>query len=538
MEDIQKLIAQIWDDVRGSWRFRWWALGAGWLVCAAGWAYVLSMPNIYQANARVYLNTQSALRPLLQGLAVNPDVESDLALVRQALLSRPQMEKVARQTELDLGVRTAEDKERLLAGLQKNIVIQTDSRVRNSTTDGLYRISFQHSNRVQALGVVQRMLDTFVEDTLGTKRTGQEEAQRFLQEQMDALLVKLSSAENNLSEFKKKNVGSMPDDSGDYFARMQSEMTGLEGARMQLRMAEARRDELGRQLSGEEPFVFGFEDNSNQSGGSSKTSGDLSARIQELEGRLGEMLLRYTDKHPEVIAVRNTIGDLRAQQEKEIEKVKRERKVSVGMQQSFKANPIYQSMDMELKRASVQIAELRQDVAQREMGVSELRRKVDSIPEVEAQLKQLTRDYDDDNARYQQLKQRLDTARLSQSADSTGVVNFSIIEPPAVQLEPVSPKRMILLIGVLIAGLGVAAAVAYGANLLHPVFVSAQRLSTVTGVAVIGCIGHAESDAARAKSRTNNLLLSAATAMLLVAFLGIVAFASMDGGRLLEQFLS
>jgi polysaccharide chain length determinant protein (PEP-CTERM system associated) len=538
VEDIQKLIAQIWDDVRGSWRFRWWALGAGWLVCAAGWAYVLSMPNIYQANARVYLNTQSALRPLLQGLAVNPDVESDLALVRQALLSRPQMEKVARQTELDLGVRTAEDKERLLAGLQKNIVIQTDSRVRNSTTDGLYRISFQHSNRVQALGVVQRMLDTFVEDTLGTKRTGQEEAQRFLQEQMDALLVKLSSAENNLSEFKKKNVGSMPDDSGDYFARMQSEMTGLEGARMQLRMAEARRDELGRQLSGEEPFVFGFEDNSNQSGGSSKTSGDLSARIQELEGRLGEMLLRYTDKHPEVIAVRNTIGDLRAQQEKEIEKVKRERKVSVGMQQSFKANPIYQSMDMELKRASVQIAELRQDVAQREMGVSELRRKVDSIPEVEAQLKQLTRDYDDDNARYQQLKQRLDTARLSQSADSTGVVNFSIIEPPAVQLEPVSPKRMILLIGVLIAGLGVAAAVAYGANLLHPVFVSAQRLSTVTGVAVIGCIGHAESDAARAKSRTNNLLLSAATAMLLVAFLGIVAFASMDGGRLLEQFLS
>jgi polysaccharide chain length determinant protein (PEP-CTERM system associated) len=536
VDDIQKLISAIWDDVRSSWRFRWIALAAGWLICLFGWIYVLKMPNVYQANARVYLNTQSALRPLLQGLAVSPDVESDLALVRQALLSRPQMEKVARQTELDLSAKTAEDKERLIAGLQKNIVIETDSRVRNSATDGLYRITFHHSNRVQALGVVQRVLDAFVDDTLGTKRTGQEDAQRFLQEQIDEYEKRLSEAENLLSEFKKKNVGSMPDDRGDYFARMQTELAGLESARMQMRTAEARREEINRQLSGEDPFIFGIEDTTPQPG-SAQGGGDLAVRIQELEGRLSDLLLRYTEKHPEVIAVRNTLNDLRTQQAAEIEKVKRERKVSAGMSSQFKSNPAYQSMDLELKRASIQIAELRQDVQQREVRVAELRRRVDMVPEVEAQLARLNRDYEVTRAQYQQLVQRLETAKLSESADRTGIVNFQIIEPPAVKFEPVSPKRTILLAGVLILGLGAAIALAYGANLLRPVFVSSQRLALSTGVAVLGAIGHSAFETDRVRTRKDYLLFAAASLSLFGAFVIVTGFTLYDGGRLFEQLL-
>ena len=537
MDDITKLITQVLDDIRSSWRFRMWALIVVTVVCVLGWSAVLTIPNIYEANARVYLNSQSALRPLLQGLAVTPDVESDLALVRQALLSRPQLEKVARATELDLGVRTEEDKERMIAGLQKNIIVSSDARLRNSATDGLYRISFQHSNRVKALAVVQKMLDSFVEDTLGTKRTGQEDAQRFLQDQIADYEKRLSEAETSLSEFKKKNVGSMPDDRGDYFARLQAEMGALETARQQMQAAEARRGELSRQLSGEEPFMFGFEDATTQSTGS-RTSGDLAGRIQELEGRLEGLLLRYTEKHPEVLAVRNTLIELRSQQEKEIERVRRDRKVSAGMSSSFKANPVYQSMDLEMKRTSVQIAEVKQDVSLREARVSELRRRVDMVPEVEAQLSRLNRDYEVTRANYQQLLQRLETAKLSESADKTGIVNFQIIEPPAVQLEPVSPKRAILLVGVFIFGVAAAAAAAYGLNFFRPVFVSANRLSQVVGLTVIGSIGHLSSGDSRGRKRRDVFVYGGALAMLALVLVVLIAIGGYDGGRLFEKFQS
>jgi polysaccharide chain length determinant protein (PEP-CTERM system associated) len=533
VDDIQGLINKVWDEVRSSWRFRWWALAIGWVVCAIGWAVVMRMPNVYQANARVYLNTQSALRPLLQGLAVNPDVESDLALVRQALLSRPKLEKVARQTELDLHAVTSEQKERLISSLQKNITVQNDARVRNSNTDGLYRISFQYTSRKQALAVVQQLLDSFVEDTLGTKRTGQEDAQQFLRQQIADYEQRLSAAEESVSEFKKKNVGSMPSDRGDYFARMQAEMTELETARKLLGVANARLEELTRQLSGEEPFVFGFD--AAATAGTSEAAGDLHSRIQGLERRQQDLLLRYTEKHPEVLAVQRTLDDLRAQQLAEVEKVKREKKVSAGMSSSFKANPVFESMEVERKKAAVQIAELREDVAQRTARVAELRREVNMVPEVEAQLARLNRDYEVTKSQYQQLLQRLETAQLSESADKTGTVNFQIIEPPMVQLEPVAPKRTIMLIAVLILGIGTSLAAAYGMNLLKPVYMSAESLEQGTGLTVLGSIMHAPADADVVRSRTAKLWLVCGAALLLVAFIAVYVVSTADGGRFLEQ---
>src|SRR5262245_25433088 len=114
---MHALIVRILDDIHGSWRFRWWALAAAWLFCVLGWMYVMTLPNVYQAAARVYVDTQSALRPLLKGLAVDPDVESNLSIVRQAILSKPNLEKVAHQTDLDLRAKTPEAMEALVDGL-------------------------------------------------------------------------------------------------------------------------------------------------------------------------------------------------------------------------------------------------------------------------------------------------------------------------------------------------------------------------------------------------------------------------------------
>jgi polysaccharide chain length determinant protein (PEP-CTERM system associated) len=515
--DLRAILARILDELRGSWRFRWFSIGAAWIICLAGWAYVSSLPDTYQASARVYVDTRSILRPLLEGLAIDPDVASGLDIVRQALISRPQIERVARETDLDLRAKTPEQKEALLAGIRNRLSIDAgDLRARSTQGDGLYVIRFQDTDRDKSVEVVQTLLNAFVESALGDKRTGQETAQRFLTTQISEYEQRLAQAEQRLAEFKKTNLGLMPDSQGDYFGRMQQELTELEKVRTSLSVADSRRTEIERQLSGEEPFLFGFD--TGESPIVSQGSGDITYRIQDLEKQLDELRLRFTDKHPEVIATLEQIEELKKRQDEELARVKGGGRATGSLASSLKANPIFQSLELEHKRTQVQIAELRQEVFRREARIADLRNKVNAVPEVEAELARLNRDYEVTRQRYLELVNRMETATISEQADRTGTVKFQIIEPPAAQLEPVAPNRPLLLIAVLMAGLGIGAGVAWLLNQLKPVFHSVRMLSEVTGLPVLAAVSRTWVDRHRQQRKMELLKFSAVTALLILAF--------------------
>src|SRR6185312_8263100 len=84
--------------VIASWRYRWYGLAAAWVVCAVAWLTVAFIPNAYQSRAEVYIDTNTLLRPLLQGLAVNTDPNQEIQVMLQALLTAPTLETVVRAT--------------------------------------------------------------------------------------------------------------------------------------------------------------------------------------------------------------------------------------------------------------------------------------------------------------------------------------------------------------------------------------------------------------------------------------------------------
>ena len=67
---MHELAHQLLTHVRSAWRYRWHGIACAWVVALAGWLVVTQLPNRYEATARVYVDTQSVLRPLLAGLAV------------------------------------------------------------------------------------------------------------------------------------------------------------------------------------------------------------------------------------------------------------------------------------------------------------------------------------------------------------------------------------------------------------------------------------------------------------------------------------
>lgn len=521
--NIKQTLDRIVDEIRGAWRFRWFAIATVWVVALLGWLGSYWIPNTYEAQARVFVDSSTALRPLLQGLAIDSGVQSQLDLVRRSLLSKPQLEKVARETDLLLRASTPEEEEFLILKLAEDIRITSEVSRGN---DNLYTISFVDIDRAKAIEVVSRLLESFMEDVIGGKLEGQESAQRFLREQIAEYERRLYEAENRLADFKKNNLGLVPGERGDYFTRLQAEQDALDETQSELRLLRRRQNQLEQQLSGEVPFIA-------QPGLGGPDDDSTLSRLRDAEARLQELLLRFTDKHPEVVALRETIDQLNVRYEEELETLR----TGVGADGSSiprSSNPVYQQIQVSLNEVEVEIAALNGEISDRERRIRDLQELLDTAPEVEAEFARLNRDYGVTRAQYDSLVQRLETARLSEMADETGAVKFEVIDPPDAATLPVGPNRGLLVTASLMFGLLAGGGVAFMRNVNNPVYYEPARLASKTGVPVIGAIGIAFPAVDRRDRRVDARFVTVALGGLFLLYIAAVVWADY-GSALLQQ---
>ena len=510
---MQEIIAQVLVLLRGAWRYRWLAVALAWIISVGGWIFVQTMPDHYESSTKVYVDTESLLRPLLTGLAVNRDVMSQVAMMQAVMLSRPNLEKVAQQTDMMLAAKTPREQEAVLDSLQSRITLSRSVGRRGGANT--FEVSFQDQDPKLAHAVVRTLLDTFMEDSLGMKRTDAGVAERFLESQIGDYEQKLIEAEQRLADFKQRNVGLMPGATGDYYQRLEAEMGRLQQMQQVYNQLAARRDELNRQLRGEEPS-FGL------MGGASQSS-PIDAQIAQYKAQRDQLLLQYTDKHPQVRAINDTIAQLEEEKSSGAtisSSVAPPSGAAAQVAQSLDANPVYQTLRLNLSQAEADLAEMRGQIASQQAVIAQLRSRVDAIPEVEAELARLNRDYEVNKKQYDTLLQRLESARISQQAEQTTEnVKFRIIEPPSQPVQPSGPKRLALDTLVLFAGLGAGLGLAVLLAQLHPTFTSRDVLEKVTGIPVLGAVTAAIRDSVVPWYRRQGAMVAGAFGLLLVAYL-------------------
>jgi polysaccharide chain length determinant protein (PEP-CTERM system associated) len=511
---VHAIVENILDQVRGAWRFRRVGMIVAWVVCLIGWAVVLVIPDTYQASGRVFVDTRTALRDVTVGIVVDSDVQAQIQLVRQALLGGPQLEAVAREAGMIEPGSTVRQRQAMLAALRDSIDISGSVQADNPTA-GLYVISYTDRNRERALKLVDRLLNSFVESTMGGTREGSAVAMKFLQDQIADYERRLSAAESRLADFKKKHVALMSGTQGDYFARLQAEMDSVSKAQADLAIAQRRRVELNRQLHGEQPVLTAAEASVRTGAGVGAGNNDIATRIREAQARLDDLLLRFTEKHPDVIALRGTIAELKKREQAEIEAIRRG-DPGAAARAGLNANPVFQNIQLQLNQADVEIAALRAQIADHETKRASLQGLVNTAPEVEAELKRLNRDYDVTRAQYNALVERLEKARLGEEANQSGTVRFQLIDPPTAAFTPVAPKRPLLVAVVLLAGLGLGIAVAYLLHQLKPIFTNARQLNEVTGLPVLGTVSMTWLDKYRVFERREQFVYAALAFVLIV----------------------
>lgn len=471
------IIIQVLAHIRGMWRFRWVALGLAWLLCMIGWGWVYTLPNRYESSTRVYVDTDSALRKSIEGIATNTDVRNKVRMMTGMLKTRPNLEKVARETDLDLRAGTPEQMDRLINRLQQTIQVR-------SARNNVYDISYRDTDPLVAQAVVQTLLSDFVNNTLAGNAREFDETLRFLEDRISDYEDRLSEAEQRLADFKKKNVGRMPGSEGGYYERLQSGMARLKQLESDYRLAQSRRDELERQIDGEEP-VFDIMPDS----GAAPIATGFDSQISELNAQLSALSQQYTDKHPDITSLRSRIEILEAQRDAEVA-IARQSQAASGVTRNYNpldVNPVFQTLRVDLARTEVEVSQLRVQLTQQRAEVKRMQQSVDTLPEVEAQLARLNRDYSVTKARYETLLGRLETARMGDQANNrSDDVRFQVMEPPSLPLEPAGPDRFLFLSVVFLASLAGGAAFTFLLNQIKPVFNSRNDLRRITGLPVLG----------------------------------------------------
>ena len=513
---IHATVEELLDQLRGAWRFKWVALFVAWGVAIALWTVIFLIPNTYEAKARVFVDTGTTLSQATRGIGLADNVENQIERVREAILGTPELQKVANGTNLMAGALTSAQQQLVIDKLRKNLDI-TGQFAPGRGSAALFTITYKDPDRARAVQVVNTLLNTFVEGTLLDKNQGSQEAVQFLNQQISQYGQKLSATEQKLANFKKRNIGLLPSDQGDYFTRLQSDQQSLTTLRQNLFVAQREGDALARELHTGQQYTTGGPTSAPLSGAAL----DTEQQIQQDEQRLAQMLLQYTDKYPDVIALRETLKELKTREKKQMAAAQHG-DVSAASALGLTANPVYQRLEEKYNAQQVTIASLQQQIADQRQRIAQLKAQMQVAPQVQAQYADLMRNYTVTKKQYNALLGRLDSTRLGQQAASTGTVKFQVIDPPMAQYTPVAPKRPRLIIVSLIAALGAGLGVAYLLHLLQPTFVSTRQLGAVTGLTVLGAVSMAWAGARRAERHRSMVLYACGTVGLVLLGLAVL----------------
>ncbi len=436
------------------------------------------------------------------------------------LLADPELSELAERVGVipSTGIGPAK-RQAMLSALKKSIDL-TVGRPEDvgPSNDGAttYGITYEDVNRARALALVRVLLSTLVNQTLGGSREGSQRAQQFLKQQIADYEKRLQTAEDRLAAFRSQHLGIMPTEQGGYFAQLEQETEKIEDLKTKLIVAQSRRGELRKELQGN-AAVSAMNATQVIGPNGQVVPGDTASQIQQVQAHLDELLLKYTNKYPDVIAARETLAELKQRQAREIAQLRRG-DASAAAMSGASANPIYQSIQLALNKTDVDIADLQTELAEHESKAKQLQHLLHATPELQAQYAQLSRDYDINKKQYAALLASYDKARLGERAGNAGAVRFELVQPPVVSFAPVWPARGKYLTVVLILALAAGGGLAYGLNQFRPVVGSPETLRQLTGIPVIAVVGSAFPTRASRLARSELRRFSIALASLLVCF--------------------
>ncbi len=503
---MQSWKLQLLSLLGGGWQFRWYGLAAAWLVCLIGWGVVALIPNQYQSSAKVYIDTDTLMRPLLQGIVVTTNTQQEIDVMLRTLLTAPSMERVVRVTNPHSNSFSQPQMQDAVAKLTHRVSL------RALDTKNLYEIGFTDANPQYAQSVAQTLVSVMVDSNVGDQRRESDDARAFLDTQIAGYERKIQEADKRKADFRAAHLNvffgaSDIDEAKGAIVKAQQDVDEITARRNSLR-AQLGATPATLDINGPAPIQVGG-------------AGTVENKRQQLgmaRAKLDELRAHYTEDYPDVVIQKQLVERLKAQLSQ-----KGKSEDDLGLQSV--ANPTYLMLRTKLADEEVNLAVAKDRVATAQKRFDDAGKDAGQNILIRRQYDNLDRDYQALKKNYEALVERREAANISQAAsDQQSNLVFRVVDPPSLPNRPAAPNRMLLNLFVLLGGIGAGIGLALALGHVSDRFLTVEQLGQAFALPVLGAVTIAKTAADMVRARRAASFFAAGAGMLVVGYLVVLVF--------------
>jgi len=388
------------------------------------WSY--SRPKKYEAACTVFIE-KSVINSLVEGIAITPDMDERISVLRYSLLSRSLLTRVLER----LGHPVVKQQEQL-EGYINGLISRIEIEIRRNE---LFIVSIVDRNPVFAQDFINMLVTTYVEESLGVNREETYGAKRFLDEQIVHFRAKLEESENAIIDFRKKHGVFVTFNEETIIGDLRQYQRELESIDVSLATLRAQKSQYRAQLKQLPATIPLFNE---------QEQGD---RILTMETRVRQLLMTFTEDYPEVVRLRAEIEGLK--------RVSKGESSSVASSDMNVVNPVYQEVQQSILSLDAEISSLESRRTHLSKILTERERTLQDVPENQKALALLEQERDSNRRIYEQLLLRHSQSEVSKQMEvGDKTTTFRIVDAAILPKIPVSPNMMKLLLLSIAAGLG------------------------------------------------------------------------------------
>ncbi|MCB1830847.1 MAG: lipopolysaccharide biosynthesis protein [Chromatiaceae bacterium] len=457
------------------------------LILLASVGLAFGLPSIYRSEATILIEQQEIPDDLVRS-TVTSFAGERIQIISQRVMTTKNLSRIIEEYGLYEDERKSKSMSVLVEEMREEIDLEmisadvVDPRSGRPTTATIaFKVAFSGEGPRLAQRVTNDLVSLYLDENMKQRTAHAVETSSFLTEEASKLQEKINGLESKLAEFKQNNINTLPNLQQLNIQLMERAERDLKDKQQQIRTLEERRIYLQSELAQMNPTSKLYD-----SDGSRVLSSE--DRLQALESEYVSLSARYSSSHPDLIKmereiaalkketggavgnaneIRRKLTDLKSEmavlrdkyspEHPDVKKLQRNIDNYEALLQASKGggrtkrqvrsgeadNPAYIQLQTQLKAANSELRSLRESTLEIEAKLSDYEERLLKSPQVEREYLDLTREYENTLAKFQEVKAKQFQAELAESLEreSKGE-RFSLIEPPQLPEEPDKPNRI------------------------------------------------------------------------------------------------
>ena len=498
-------------------RRRWWMLGTLFVVWVGAWAATWVLSPRYRSETTILIE-ELRLPARAAGEEENSGVQARLQTLAPQILSRTRLQRIIEDLRLYGGEGGRPATEALVSQMRRDVKVQALQVAGRPDELAAFTVSYSAGSPALAQQVTRRLTSLFIEEDVRGRAERSQQTSSFLDAQLQDARAWLQKQEMRLQEFKAQYLGQLPSQMQASLSELSILDSRAQNAREEMQRAQQQRLYLNSLLSQyRELRVAG----SSASSDVFQTPPALDAELSRLKQQIGELRLRYTEEHPDLIRLRQQLAateKLKTQMQQEL--------TTGGATAPGGEFPASAQIQSQLKANELEISDRQKEVAALEGEMRAARGRLRNTPVREQQLAELTRDYEQSRAYYESLLAKKNQTQLASSLEKRQPgEQFRILDPPSFPMAPYFPNRFKFSLAGLLLGTFAGGAAAYLREMLDDHVHSRAEVETLCPVPVLATIPPAaEPGSWRRRLRVGGEVAGASMLLAFVAGSTLLAF--------------